>query len=278
MKSQTLATIAIAVVMVLSIGVNAPADTGPDYLAIVKAYANTMIEQGRDTYGQEHTPLFAAGLDRKTFEPGKFPGIQGIRGGDRATTGANPMHDENLYQVLYALTEITGDEKYAREADRALEWFFNHCQSPATGLMTWGEHIGWDFYTDKMRGKDTKHEFFRPWILWDKCWKLTPDAAEQFAKGLWIHQISNHETGNFSRHATWSKHGPGVRDEYPRHGGFYIMTWAKAYRETQDPIYPKAVETLVDMYNRISSEQTGAIPCSTDAGRARIMWPEELSC
>ena len=45
----------------------------PDYLALVKAYAETMIEQGRDVYGEVHSPLFAAALDRKTMKIGEFP-------------------------------------------------------------------------------------------------------------------------------------------------------------------------------------------------------------
>jgi len=40
---------------------------GLDYLAIVRIYADIMIEHGRDVYGTEHTPLFAVALDRHTF-------------------------------------------------------------------------------------------------------------------------------------------------------------------------------------------------------------------
>jgi len=58
------------------------------------------------------------------------------------------MHDLNLYQVLYALTKITSDTRYAAAADETLAWFFKHCQSPATGLFAWGEHLGWDFNQD----------------------------------------------------------------------------------------------------------------------------------
>ena len=39
----------------------------PNYLAIVRAYADAMIEHGRDVYGQEHSPLFAEELDRRTM-------------------------------------------------------------------------------------------------------------------------------------------------------------------------------------------------------------------
>jgi len=251
-----------------------------DYLKIVQAYAETLMERGRDTYGAKESPLFAAALDRRDLAPGDFPGIAGIRPQDRCTTGANPMHDENLYQILYALTSITGEAKYATEADKALKFFFENCQSPVTGLMAWGEHMGWDFHADGphrglFKGEPISiHEIYRPWVLWDRCHELAPDAALGLAKGLWEHQIANHETGEFSRHAGWDRHDPGGRNEYPRHGGFYILMWAGAYRETNDEVYLKAVETLVDMYNRLSHEETGAIPCSSHPDRTHIMWPE----
>ena len=37
-----------------------------DHVAIARAYADYMIEHGRDTYGPKHTPLFVTGMDRKT--------------------------------------------------------------------------------------------------------------------------------------------------------------------------------------------------------------------
>lgn len=117
-----------------------------DYLKIVMSYADAMLEHGRDKYGPVQSPLFAAALDRKNMKlVGKTSKIQGIRKSDQVLKGANPMHDMNLYQALYALTEVTGEKRYAEEADKALKWFFEHCQSPATGLMAWGEHIGWEF-------------------------------------------------------------------------------------------------------------------------------------
>ena len=247
---------------------------GSEYLDIVRSYADYMLEHGRDQCGDKHSPLFAAALDRTPPMTGSFFPIDGIRETDRTLKGANPMHDQNLYQIFYALTEITDDEKYARESDRALKWFFERCQSPTTGLMAWGEHIGWDFQCEAMCGLDKSHEFFRPWVLWDKVYELAPNAALKFARGLWDHQIHDHETGAFSRHARWSRHQTKTRNEYPRHGGFYIMTWASAYRETRDPVYTKAVETLINMFNRRSSKQTGAIPCASDPKLAKIVWPD----
>jgi len=41
------------------------------------------------------------------------------------------------------------------------EIVLQHCLSPATGLMAWGEHIGWDCCDDRMRGSHAAHELSR---------------------------------------------------------------------------------------------------------------------
>ena len=258
---------------------------GPTLIQVVRAYADALIERGRDRYGPRHSPLFATTLDRKRLA--MFTGEQlgavrniaradwGIRPHDRMVTGANPMQDQNLYQLLYALSRATGEERYAAEADRALKWFFEHCQSPATGLMAWGEHIGWDFLTEAVIDKPagTTHEFYRPWVLWDRCFRFAPEACGRFARGVWEHQIGDRETGNFSRHARYDAHGPGVDSEYPRHGGFYIATWAAAYEKTRDPVFLEAIETLVDYFDGRRSPRSGALPAESTRSKGEMMWP-----
>ena len=83
-------------------------DSKRDYLAIVKWYADAMIKDGRDTYGPEHSPLFASALDRQTMRMGLFEDIPGVRAGDHALGGANPQVDVELYAILYRLTLLTG--------------------------------------------------------------------------------------------------------------------------------------------------------------------------
>jgi hypothetical protein len=149
----------------------------PEYLKAVTDYADTLLEHGRDSYGDAKSPVFVAGgLDLKTYKfvRRKLKG-QGIREGDRAY-GANPQHDLNFYQVLYALTELTGDQKYAQEADEALKWFFENCRSPATDLFAWGEHLHWDVEAKQCKGRDL-HEFYRPWVLWGRSFKISPEAG-----------------------------------------------------------------------------------------------------
>ena len=144
-----------------------PLKAGADELALVKAYADVMITHGRDTYGRKASPLFATTLDRSTRElidPEDAPVVLGLTERERAIAGANPMQDQNLYQVLYALTKVTGDERYAVEADASLAWFLNHCQNETTGLLAWGEHMGWDFAHERRIWKlgGTLHALFRP--------------------------------------------------------------------------------------------------------------------
>jgi len=255
----------------------------PDYLRTVREYADAMIDHGRDTYGSVKSPAFAATLDRKTMKLPEGKAAEriehilrsnwGIRAGDRTVAGANPMHDQNLYQVLYALTKATGDERYAKQADEALRWFFENCRSSTTGLLAWGEHMGWDF---RLEGpiRDT-HEFARPWVLWDRCFPLAPEACKRYARGLWEHQIGNQKTGNFSRHASFRRHGPGTNSQYPRHGGFYILTWSHAYKNTQDPVFAKAIETVLNHFETRRNPNTGAIPSeSASRSREKNVWPE----
>src|SRR5882672_7547166 len=249
----------------------APASVGQQpsntYLDVVRRYSDTLIERGRDTYGPQKSGLILSALDRMTLAPLTVrpapPG--GIRRGDRpgqpwsAMTGANPHLDENLLRVLYTLTQITGDSKYAKVADEELTWFFKNTLSPKTDLLPWGEHLSWDCVADKpiSGGEEAMHEFARPWVLWDRCYELTPDESKRFALGLWNHQIANQKTGGFDRHAPYFEHGPVDGKDFPRHAGFYILTWAHAYKHTQDATFLTAIETLLARFERKRTQKDG---------------------
>ncbi len=251
------------------------------YLAIVKAYANAMIEDGRDTYGSEHSPLFASALDRRTMRIGSFDDIPGVRSGDRSLGGANPDVDVDLYAILYRLTALSGDKRCANEADRALEFFFSHCQSPATGLMTWGEHLYWDFEREEMGGRDSAHEIGGEWPFWNECYSFAPQASWKFAIGLWDHQIADKKTGDFSRHATWSSHGPQTGADFPRYAGQMIATWTDAYirkenraRERRPELVTAIALMVTRMEDNTKKAPTGYLLAGTDEEHRQISWPK----
>jgi hypothetical protein len=103
----------------------------------VRRYADTMIERGRDTYGPQKSGLLLSALDRMTLAPLTVrpapPG--GIRRGDRpgrpwsAMNGANPHLIKISCACSTRLSEITGEQGYAKVADEELAWFFQHTMS-----------------------------------------------------------------------------------------------------------------------------------------------------
>lgn len=240
-----------------------------NFLAVVRGYADAMITHGRDVYGPQKSGLLLSALDRYTLAPLKVrpapPG--GIRRGDRPgrpwveMNGANPMLDQNLLRVLYTLSEITADARYAKVADEELMWFFNNTMSPKTSLLPWGEHLSWDVIHDIpiSGGEEMMHEFARPWVLWDRSFKLAPQASEKFALGLWEHQIANHKTGGFDRHAPYFEHGPVDGKDFARHAGFYIGTWCYAWKYTTNELYLRAIETLLARFERKRVQKDGSL-------------------
>ena len=260
-----------------------------DYLAVVRAYADAMIAHGRDVYGPEHSPLFAEELDRRTMRMLEGESLKtvsaigreqwGIRPHDRMLGGGNPQHCQNLYQILFQLTEVSGEERYREEASRSLRFFFERCQSPATGLLWWGEHAGWDFHTEKplAKGAGNTHEFYRPWVLWQQSWKLADKACQRFARGLWEHQIGNHQTGDFSRHASIPSHGPGTEAPYARHGGFYIETWAVAYSNTHDEVFLTAIQSVLAGLERARLNEGGMLVSGSKQRGGRTQYSVSLA-
>jgi hypothetical protein len=175
------------------------------FFDVVRRYADTMLERGRDTYGPQQSGIFLSALDRTTLAPlaSRPAAPSGIRREDRSgepwnkLVGANPHHDENFLRILYTLSEITGDAKYASAADNEISWFLKNTMSPETALLPWGEHMSWDVIEDRpiSGANEGIHEFGRPWVLWDRCYALAPKESQRFALGLWAHQIADHQSG-----------------------------------------------------------------------------------
>ncbi|MHC4460238.1 MAG: FG-GAP-like repeat-containing protein [Planctomycetota bacterium] len=260
------------------------------FLEVVRRYADAMIEHGRDTYGEKKSGLFLSALDRLKLKPltvrPEPPGD--IRRGDREglpwlkLVGANPQVDQNLLRALYTLSKITADKRYSQVADHELEWFFKNTQSPVTGLLPWGEHMSWHVMLDKAisSGTDFTHEFARPWVLWDKSFKLAPEASKRFALGLWNHQIANQQTGGFDRHAPYDRHGPVDGKDFARHGGFYIHTWAYAYKHTKDETFLRAIEAVLARFERKQLDKNGVMHGTIgplDVATAASMVPQPLT-
>jgi len=274
----------------LAVAANGAQGASTNFLETVRRYADAMIERGRDTYGPQKSGLLLSALDRTTLgllqvRPAP-PG--GIRRGDRPgrawveMNGANPMLDQNLLRVFYTLSELTGDARYAKVADEELTWFFNHTMSPKTSLLPWGEHLSWDVVHDVpiSGGDEMMHEFARPWTLWERCFALAPEASTRFALGLWEHQIADHKTGGFDRHAPYFEHGPVDGRDFARHAGFYIGTWCYAWKHTTNEVFLRAIETLLARFERKRVQKDGSLAATIgplECALAATMVPDPLA-
>jgi hypothetical protein len=247
-----------------------PVPTSP-YIAVVYRFADALLDQGRDNFGPKRSGLILSALNRDPIAPltNRPPAPSGIRESDRVgaasgpLTGANPQHDENLLRLLYTLSELSSKPKYRDAANGELQWFLQNAASPETGLLAWGEHMSWDTVKDApinaSRAEHGTHEFFRPWLLWDHCFELASEASKRFAIGLWEHQIADHQTGAFDRHAAFSRHESGTQRDFPRHAGFYIRTWAMAYSQTRDEQFLKPIEVMLGRFEKKRGLSTGVI-------------------
>lgn len=274
-----------------ALGASGPqaSDSACPFLEAALAYADTMIESGRDMYGEHHTPLFAGALTRRTLTIGEswggivedFESIP-ITWNERMLGGANPQLEIGLYALLYRLTELTGDEHYATEADAALGYFFQNCQSPETGFMAWGDHLWWDLRSDAPGFASRfayRHEINHEWPFWDACYRLAPEASRRFAIGLWDHQVACKETGNFSRHAYWNRHGPKQNFEFPRYAGQMIANWADAYTRPENAEWPRrnempeAIATIVGrMEANMEKSETGMLIAGSQERHSEWVW------
>ncbi|MEQ9221796.1 MAG: hypothetical protein RLO17_27315 [Cyclobacteriaceae bacterium] len=245
----------------------------PKYLTYVKSYADAMIQNGRDVYGAEHSPLFASALNRQTFQVDESIdtiSISGVRVTDRSVTGANMIHDVDLFTTLYDLAAITGEARYGEEADKAMNFFFNTCQSEATNFYCWGEHLYWDFQKDDC-GLGADYHENSVWPYWDKAYEMAPDAVWNFTLAEWDHQIHDKTTGDFSRHAGYTKHETYSGFDFPRYAGQLMERWAYAYNRPENAgrarreELPHYIEVMV---NRMQDNMAQAASGLLIAGRS----------
>jgi hypothetical protein len=230
----------------------APVPKSP-FIPVIYRYADTMLEKGRDIYGPQKTGLFLSALDR-ALAP-----ISTARKGP--LTGANPQHDENLLRLLYMLSELSTKAKYREAADAELKWFFENSASQVTHRLPWGRSMAWDVLLDEaVFGDDSSgasDEFFRPWILWDRCFQVVPEKSRQFALGLGERQIVNQKNGGFVRGADSPKDQATGESDRVRHAGFFIRTWSVAFAQTKDEQFLKMIEVTMEPLEKCVQDKAG---------------------
>lgn len=224
------------------------------YLTTVQRAADALLEHCRDNIGPRRTAMIFSVVDRKTLQPP--PALprapEGVRDGDRSDVyGSNANVQLNLFSALQHLGRITSRGEYHTAADAALLDMIRVTQHPDTGLLAWGEHMYWDCKLDSpgslQKGMQI-HEPKRKFMFFDQLYAAEPARVVRFARGLWEHHIGDKKTGNFTRHARYDAHQPGLDYDFLKEAGYYIDVWSRTYEKTRDGYYLPPIQILVNRY------------------------------
>jgi len=184
----------------------------PDrYLEAVKTFADNVLRHGKDVYGPERTPLFADGLSIDTHQPAvwKLPKEQAEKWRMPAEwTLSNLASQQNLFRVLVALTDLTGDPKYKQAAVDATRYALDHLRHEK-GLIFWGGHAAWDLATDqpvgegRTRGVAGKHELKSNYPFYELMWEVDRQATRKLVEGFWASHILQWDILDMNRHGAY---------------------------------------------------------------------------
>jgi len=155
----------------------------------VMRFAETVMQHGRDVYGQKHTPLFVDGLNVDTVKPPEK--IQSWSGGEgmQPWISSNLGHQGNLMRFLAGLSRFTGDPKYQKAMQAAIRYNFDHFQG-AGGLLPMGHHRFIELKRDNYHGdvskEDCCHELKGNYPYYEIFWEVNPDGTEKMVQGIWL--------------------------------------------------------------------------------------------
>jgi len=201
-----------------------------DPLPQIRRFADNLIEHARDRYGPKHTPLFVCQLDvdAKTLPPADTRLYASSNRGGAGPHMNNLQFDSGRLRLLYALTEVTGEKRYAEAADEYLRYYLAHLPDEETGFFPWGDHRGYDVVRDETIR--AVHEFKCTYPPWDEMYRVDPDAVTRQIESLRLHVIDPARSYGFNRHCP--------PDEFIEWGsppgGAYVAAWAFLYKQTGD--------------------------------------------
>ncbi len=244
------------------------------YLYYVQTFADHLLEHGLDRVGQRPTAMWASVIDTRDYRipiRGVAP-TKGVRPHDRALGGANYYQDVETLRAFDVLTTITGDARYAHAAKAYSQDFLHYGQHPKTGLLGWGEHLYYNFFTDTVSISESR--FFQPrdyfkmphellaWTPpWERLWQENEDKTAKAIEGLIYHfNGPDPKTYLFNRHAQWNE--PVYNQDvmpWIKHAALYAYSWAFLYDKTGNEKYKHWAEDIGLLYWNLREYDTDLV-------------------
>ncbi|WKN44859.1 hypothetical protein [Tunicatimonas pelagia] len=260
-------------VLLLLVSVSQPADA-QNYLQYVQTFADTLLSVGLDTYGPHHTPFWAGVIDTRdrSVPIRSVPPTPGVRPSDRAVGGSNYYHDVLTLQVFDQLSKLTADPRYRQAAHDYSQAFLKRTQHPETGLLGWGEHLYYNFYTDTVSVAeelfiDQRNYFKMPHELiawtppWERLWSIDSARTQRAIEGLKYHfNGPDVQTHLFNRHAIWNK-VTYQQEVMPwiKHAALYAYSFAFLHRQTGDEGWKEKSWQIGTLYWNLRDHRTDLV-------------------
>jgi len=250
----------------------------------IEQHLNTLITQGRDTYGPVTTPLFMAVLCDKTLTAPESPDyatVKKVPSDQRAVGGANLWSQQDLLRLLHRLSDV--QPHFGTAADEHLVWYIDHLAEfnhhGQNGMLWWGDHLYYNAMTDQ-RVSESKMEnqinlggagASNPVFLWERMWDLRPVAAEQQTELIWTWFVYDKQNGCWDRHA---KNRENWAVGFSQAGASFIHAFSVAYRRTGDTVWKERAEKIRDHMWSQRDETSGLIPsaANTCPNRGADFW------
>jgi pectate lyase len=176
------------------------------YLNAVRTFADNVLRYGRDTYGLKHTPLFVDGLmvrdpnDPNYGDDGIFKPVEWIAPNGNRWVLSNFASQQTLLRTLDGLSTVTGDPKYRKAAEEAIEYAFENLRSP-NGLFYWGMGYAYDAEADKACGDVCTHSLRYHYPYYGLMWQVYPNETRDYVESFWAAHIINWSNLDLCRYA-----------------------------------------------------------------------------
>ncbi|HSI74516.1 MAG TPA: hypothetical protein VK957_01420 [Lunatimonas sp.] len=165
-------------------------------LQAVREYADLVLEHGRDTYRDQHTPLFVDGLRVADLTAATW-----VHEGN-TWIPSNLANQQNLFRTLVGLSNLTGDDKYKLAGEAALNYGFENLQHP-NGLLYWGGHRFLDLASGEHVGEGYRHEFKFTLPYYELMHEVDPTATDRFIRAFWNAHVMDWSNLDMNRHGDY---------------------------------------------------------------------------
>ena len=164
----------------------------------VRRHAETVLEHGRDRYGDERTPLLADAVDAGTLDAVPYD----ARDVDDGRRLSNFAVQQEFLRTAVGLARLTGATEYRDEAAALATWVLENLTDDA-GLPYWGGHAAYDLDADEVAINKDAHELKFEYPFYEFLWAVDPERTRRFVEAFWSAHVVDWGRLDFNRHGGW---------------------------------------------------------------------------